>query len=161
MFSSTPRRLARLPEVAVKRIDVQRVLAERRGERRAGLDLGLDLQQQLLHGRVGGALADDVERLQQRHAGLHHRRELPREQREILFGDPAAAADLLLLDLLHQDALPPQGGDRKSTRLNSSHLVISYAVFCLKKKKKYEIHSSLRHRPKFQSHFVVDTSGLV
>src|SRR2546426_3520899 len=27
--------------------------------------------------------------------------------------------------------------DRKSTRLNSSHLVISYAVFCLKKKKKY------------------------
>src|SRR5256885_8886903 len=28
------------------------------------------------------------------------------------------------------------GQDRKSTRLNSSHLVISYAVFCLKKKKK-------------------------
>src|SRR5205807_7389297 len=28
--------------------------------------------------------------------------------------------------------------DRKSTRLNSSHLVISYAVFCLKKKKKTE-----------------------
>src|SRR5256885_3802520 len=27
--------------------------------------------------------------------------------------------------------------DRKSTRLNSSHLVISYAVFCLKKKKSY------------------------
>src|SRR2546426_10751781 len=38
-------------------------------------------------------------------------------------------------------ALLPKGGsvlyiDRKSTRLNSSHLVISYAVFCLKKKKK-------------------------
>src|SRR5205807_6037731 len=32
------------------------------------------------------------------------------------------------------DVLAPQ--DRKSTRLNSSHLVISYAVFCLKKKKK-------------------------
>src|SRR5256885_12974738 len=29
--------------------------------------------------------------------------------------------------------------DRKSTRLNSSHLVISYAVFCLKKKKQYQI----------------------
>src|SRR5256885_17227724 len=29
-----------------------------------------------------------------------------------------------------------RGQDRKSTRLNSSHLVISYAVFCLKKKKK-------------------------
>src|SRR5256885_7280645 len=34
------------------------------------------------------------------------------------------------------DAGRGRGGDRKSTRLNSSHLVISYAVFCLKKKKK-------------------------
>src|SRR5256885_6845629 len=40
-------------------------------------------------------------------------------------------------------SVPPAGcphrrrsADRKSTRLNSSHLVISYAVFCLKKKKK-------------------------
>src|SRR5256885_7502164 len=32
-------------------------------------------------------------------------------------------------------------GDRKSTRLNSSHLVISYAVFCLKKKKYF--HSTI------------------
>src|SRR5258708_26846062 len=32
--------------------------------------------------------------------------------------------------------------DRKSTRLNSSHQIISYAVFCLKKKKKYT-----RNRP--------------
>src|SRR3712207_6855469 len=37
--------------------------------------------------------------------------------------------------------LPPQ--DRKSTRLNSSHANISYAVFCLKKKKKHEKH--VRH----------------
>src|SRR5437899_4076767 len=37
------------------------------------------------------------------------------------------------------EGLPPSGPgppDRKSTRLNSSHLGISYAVFCLKKKKK-------------------------
>src|SRR5256885_3896917 len=33
------------------------------------------------------------------------------------------------------DGARATGGDRKSTRLNSSHLVISYAVFCLKKKK--------------------------
>src|SRR2546426_9986904 len=32
---------------------------------------------------------------------------------------------------------PREAGDRKSTRLNSSHLVISYAVFFFKKKKKY------------------------
>src|SRR5438034_3247284 len=31
-----------------------------------------------------------------------------------------------------------RGRDRKSTRLNSSHTVISYAVFCLKKKKHYK-----------------------
>src|SRR5699024_12508088 len=31
----------------------------------------------------------------------------------------------------------PSAGDRKSTRLNSSHVSISYAVFCLKKKKQY------------------------
>src|SRR5437762_9576820 len=35
--------------------------------------------------------------------------------------------------LEHEGAV---GGDRKSTRLNSSHRCISYAVFCLKKKKK-------------------------
>src|SRR5260221_9644516 len=33
-------------------------------------------------------------------------------------------------------ARDPDDEDRKSTRLNSSHTVISYAVFCLKKKKK-------------------------
>src|SRR5439155_21509204 len=32
--------------------------------------------------------------------------------------------------------VPAAGQDRKSTRLNSSHVAISYAVFCLKKKKK-------------------------
>src|SRR5437899_3530847 len=44
-------------------------------------------------------------------------------------------------------------GDRKSTRLNSSHLGISYAVFCLKKKniqktkKTQKEHESRRYRP--------------
>src|SRR2546426_6026318 len=37
---------------------------------------------------------------------------------------------------------PLRARDRKSTRLNSSHLVISYAVFCLKKKKKHPTHQS-------------------
>src|SRR5437899_9412913 len=36
-------------------------------------------------------------------------------------------------------------GDRKSTRLNSSHLGISYAVFCLKKKKKRKSKRSQHH----------------
>src|SRR2546426_2391403 len=38
--------------------------------------------------------------------------------------------------LVRRARAPAPRGDRKSTRLNSSHLVISYAVFCLKKKKK-------------------------
>src|SRR2546426_6455416 len=41
----------------------------------------------------------------------------------------ACAAELYIVKLERNR------GDRKSTRLNSSHLVISYAVFCLKKKK--------------------------
>src|SRR5256885_556905 len=48
-------------------------------------------------------------------------------------GGPVAETGLpsiLQLDVM----VPGQYQDRKSTRLNSSHLVISYAVFCLKKK---------------------------
>src|SRR5205807_3443183 len=46
-----------------------------------------------------------------------------------------------------RDCAPNRGGapprlDRKSTRLNSSHLVISYAVFCLKKKKTADAESA-------------------
>src|SRR5256885_11697066 len=37
-------------------------------------------------------------------------------------------------------------GDRKSTRLNSSHLVISYAVFCLKKKNTSPTHATSPRR---------------
>src|SRR3989475_2520553 len=44
---------------------------------------------------------------------------------------PPVATGLILLKLLGR-----RGADRKSTRLNSSHSQISYAVFCLKKKKK-------------------------
>src|SRR5690349_23729696 len=46
-----------------------------------------------------------------------------------------AAVDSARLDL-DPDAEPAGTVDRKSTRLNSSHVEISYAVFCLKKKKK-------------------------
>src|SRR5690606_41655527 len=40
-----------------------------------------------------------------------------------------------------------EGGrrDRKSTRLNSSHVKISYAVFCLKKKKKQRMYDGCKH----------------
>src|SRR2546426_5154343 len=51
--------------------------------------------------------------------------------------------------------------DRKSTRLNSSHLVISYAVFCLKKKKKRiepDTHKLRRSHANFTSHVATGPS---
>src|SRR2546430_8632624 len=51
-----------------------------------------------------------------------------------LGGDEGAAVgELVLVDVVDADHARRQ--DRKSTRLNSSHSQISYAVFCLKKKK--------------------------
>src|SRR5256885_17166132 len=47
---------------------------------------------------------------------------------------PGSASAILCAST--SDSGTPVMRDRKSTRLNSSHLVISYAVFCLKKKKK-------------------------
>src|SRR5256885_8767845 len=52
----------------------------------------------------------------------------------------------VFLDLVFVGAIAEVGltlTDRKSTRLNSSHLVISYAVFCLKKKKNEYIELSV------------------
>src|SRR3712207_9226591 len=47
----------------------------------------------------------------------------------------APSAPASCVPLVQRYACPPfAGGDRKSTRLNSSHANISYAVFCLKKK---------------------------
>src|SRR5256885_5503756 len=64
------------------------------------------------------------------------------DQATILRGKPgrimlAGAAFLLLVAM-------PYLLDRKSTRLNSSHLVISYAVFCLKKKNKIDYYGILK-----------------
>src|SRR2546426_6233127 len=58
------------------------------------------------------------------------------EDRRVARAHAAQPAGLLLL--VRRPPLTGSGRpvpDRKSTRLNSSHLVISYAVFCLKKKK--------------------------
>src|SRR5438067_4666518 len=67
------------------------------------------------HGRVGG----DAERL---------------ELREELAHEGVGVADLAVVGIQ----------DRKSTRLNSSHVSISYAVFCLKKKNRQAIYDQIR-----------------
>src|SRR5690242_21552884 len=70
--------------------------------------------------------------------GRRDRRVLPREpppDHRVMAG-PASEQDRQSLGV--GERRPPVGGaqDRKSTRLNSSHMSISYAVFCLKKKNK-------------------------
>src|SRR2546426_1515300 len=63
--------------------------------------------------------------------------ELPRPRGE---GRPMKASRRFVgIILLCGLALASACGDRKSTRLNSSHLVISYAVFCLKKKNNKDV----------------------
>src|SRR3989442_14326264 len=61
-------------------------------------------------------------------------------KREVVGDHPAPAVGAELDLICH--LVVPKGRDRKSTRLNSSHVRISYAVFCLKKKKnKHSTHS--------------------
>src|SRR2546422_8554180 len=68
-----------------------------------------------------------------------------RTQRDVAAGasvlglDPQAVQQQLAAAQLPDGASRPGGEDRKSTRLNSSHGYISYAVFCLKKKKGQEM----------------------
>jgi hypothetical protein len=75
----------------------------------AGLDLGLDVQQELAHRGVAVALAHDVERLQQRHARLHHHaswRVKSVMSLSVIFDPPRM--DTLPLDLGDLDALAAQ-----------------------------------------------------
>src|SRR2546430_6010512 len=64
----------------------------------------------------------------------------PREEIQIEAEEPLARSNARALLHVQLEALPPEfhaiDADRKSTRLNSSHSQISYAVFCLKKKKR-------------------------
>src|SRR5947208_10396907 len=68
-------------------------------------------------------------------AGLPHRAGGPEPEED---GKKFPPPSFNLASALHHAC----GGDRKSTRLNSSHQIISYAVFCLKKKKTYYAHTS-------------------
>src|SRR5688572_31338199 len=79
---------------------------------------------------------------------------------EILF-EPAG--DQVLVEVAEFEAVffrrPPAAAerflDRKSTRLNSSHSQISYAVFCLKKKKKINHHSYTISKSIEDSHIIL------
>src|SRR5438270_5802410 len=68
------------------------------------------------------------------HAGASGRERRPHLPVERARLDALAVAQSVEPELAHDER--PVPGDRKSTRLNSSHSQISYAVFCLKKKEK-------------------------
>src|SRR3712207_7322892 len=76
---------------------------------------------------VGHLVAADLDPPQPRGADDQVRHWLAAGGALVLHRDPCAHP-------LHQ---PKEAGDRKSTRLNSSHANISYAVFCLKKNKNF------------------------
>src|SRR2546430_15499183 len=67
-----------------------------------------------------------------RYVGARHPEQLDLVQR--ILGIPFKRARERAVEYLEYEEIE----DRKSTRLNSSHSQISYAVFCLKKKKKYK-----------------------
>src|SRR2546426_8712928 len=62
-----------------------------------------------------------------------------RGDEDLVPGDPALCHGGPYVSLVRESGIPR---DRKSTRLNSSHRVISYGVFCLKKKKKEDVRVS-------------------
>src|SRR5438034_6970637 len=63
-----------------------------------------------------------------------------------------ALEDLAMMRALTGSTVLYPSEDRKSTRLNSSHTVISYAVFCLKKKKKRKQETTLAIRHESDYH---------
>src|SRR2546422_1563058 len=79
------------------------------------------------------------------------RSERPVDHRSLSPVELDAQGGVPLLSLMI-DARRPERRDRKSTRLNSSHGYISYAVFCLKKKKKKTQSSTRNLTPHTHAH---------
>src|SRR2546426_6565038 len=82
-----------------------------------------------------GVGKERLERPVTRQLGLAEHLHLARVERQ----EVGAPQKLVVIGLAHRLPLGHLRQDRKSTRLNSSHLVISYAVFCLKKKTQTQI----------------------
>src|SRR2546430_12488998 len=70
---------------------------------------------------------------------------------------PALGSSALHSNLRARRSSSSSAGDRKSTRLNSSHSQISYAVFCLKKKKKQN-RQTRAHTRSYLTHLRVTTT---
>src|SRR6266540_6420795 len=92
---------------------------------------------QAVHDRPAhDALAVDHERAAHRAAAVRVEHAVRRSHRPVRPEVTQQREAELLLVRPRPQRVHRVAGDRKSTRLNSSHITISYAVFCLKKKKK-------------------------
>src|SRR2546430_5665757 len=108
-------------------------------ERSAPFDVGLDVEDQSLHGGLVIAVADDLERLHQRNARGEHGGELAAENRDIAGIDLAACPPLTLL----ADAGRRQGQCRRRSEEHTSELQSQSNLVCrllLEKKKRQPTH---------------------
>src|SRR5471032_254706 len=109
----------------------------------------------LLHEKARNAHIPQAKKIHGAGADCRHRR-LPVGALDAAQRADGGVAQRRGVDRLHRrglDARCPPRRDRKSTRLNSSHITISYAVFCLKKKKKNKtnkIHTKKKKKKKKQ-----------
>src|SRR5207245_188503 len=87
--------------------EVERVLAERFVERGAALDIGLDVEDELLHGGFLMPVADDLERLHERDARGEHCGQLAAEYRDVAGGGFATRVDLALPADARRRSPPP------------------------------------------------------
>src|SRR2546422_7396326 len=94
----------------------------------------LELQQHLKQELLGNPFLELVEPEEETEVPLSE--DGKEAEKEKAGDDEPNWEDILLDDGTDQGVPPRDMRDRKSTRLNSSHGYISYAVFCLKKKKK-------------------------
>src|SRR5262245_64557429 len=84
-----------------------------------------------IYSQLRPVLGQPVGQLPAAHPGHHHVTHQEVDRTRVLLGDPNRLWSVPRFQ--NRVATRLQDKDRKSTRLNSSHLGISYAVFCLKK----------------------------
>src|SRR5262249_31182166 len=84
-------------QVDVQVIEIERVLAKSLVQGSTALDIRLDVEDELLHGGLFVARADDLECLHQRNASGEHGRKLAAEDGDVAGVDPATLAALALL----------------------------------------------------------------
>src|SRR3712207_8611660 len=77
------------------------------------------------------------------------------ENADVIAANAALAAERDAAEAKAKARTQKAAADRKSTRLNSSHANISYAVFCLKKKKKNQATTSTRNTSFIINHIIV------